>query len=279
MRRGLERFRRGLVRIELVLAGLSLLLLLLLSLAQIVARNFFDTGATADTGGGGVVVLPGTGDTGATADTGVPEATGDTGRPTGDTGLPAPTGETGVPQETGDTGVSAETSDTGAPQDTGPMGTVTDADTDTDADADTDSDVDADADADADSDTDTRGATDAALELVAELVGVGGRVVGPGGHQVGLVEAGSLPLDRGHEGVGELAGTGVAAEEGGVDLVDELAAEMLGDVHGGDVALRGGADLGRLQTRSAACARRSTDVSRSGPDSGPAPPPTGRRRP
>ncbi|WP_297529066.1 TRAP transporter small permease [Thiohalobacter sp.] len=47
MRRGLERFRRGLVRIELVLAGLSLLLLLLLSLAQIVARNFFDTGASA----------------------------------------------------------------------------------------------------------------------------------------------------------------------------------------------------------------------------------------
>ncbi len=46
MRSGLERLRRGLVRIESLLAGLSLLLLLLLSVGQIVARNLFDTGAT-----------------------------------------------------------------------------------------------------------------------------------------------------------------------------------------------------------------------------------------
>jgi len=47
VRTALEQLRRGLIRIEALLAGLSLLLLLLLSLGQIVARNFFDTGATA----------------------------------------------------------------------------------------------------------------------------------------------------------------------------------------------------------------------------------------
>lgn len=43
----LHRFRRTLTRIETALAGLSLLLLIGLTLAQIVARNVFDTGLPA----------------------------------------------------------------------------------------------------------------------------------------------------------------------------------------------------------------------------------------
>ncbi|MFP5506353.1 MAG: TRAP transporter small permease [Gammaproteobacteria bacterium] len=43
-RTALLRFQRGLTRVETALAGLSLLLLVGLTLAQIVARNAFDTG-------------------------------------------------------------------------------------------------------------------------------------------------------------------------------------------------------------------------------------------
>lgn len=43
----LNRFRYHLRRIEIVLAGLSLLLMLVLTLGQIIARNFFETGLPA----------------------------------------------------------------------------------------------------------------------------------------------------------------------------------------------------------------------------------------